>query len=368
MPANLPPEAKAKWRKVMEARSPEEKLAALQEFLSAVPKHKGTERLRMQVTRQIALLRREIEERKKKRGGRGELFFVEKEGDIQVVFLGLAGSGKSEVFECLTGAPLAEEPKRPVPGTHVWEGVYFQLVNPPPLIEGAEISSRILALARNADALALVVNAGVAPEYQLSTLLRLLEDSRITVKKPQCRISIERRASGGIVVVGDLSGATAQDLASLLRSYGIYHAVVRIEGKATLDDVEEALFSDTAYKPAFLVVWGDGPASLNPPEGLFVVRVRKCEELDFTAIAQYLLDSLGLIRVYTRNPRTGQVEEHPVLVRRGAKVIDVAKMIHSELYEGFKYAKVWSKRFEFNPRRVGRDYVLEDGDVVEIVA
>ncbi len=40
MPANLPPEAKAKWLKVMEAKTPEEKLKALEEFLSAVPKHK----------------------------------------------------------------------------------------------------------------------------------------------------------------------------------------------------------------------------------------------------------------------------------------------------------------------------------------
>ncbi|WP_187148161.1 hypothetical protein [Thermofilum adornatum] len=51
----------------MEARTPEEKLQALQEFLSAVPKHKGTERLRMQVTRQMAALKKELEERKKKK-------------------------------------------------------------------------------------------------------------------------------------------------------------------------------------------------------------------------------------------------------------------------------------------------------------
>ncbi|WP_243679512.1 hypothetical protein [Vulcanisaeta souniana] len=40
MPANLPPEAGKKWEKVMEAKTPEEKLRALEEFLSAVPKHK----------------------------------------------------------------------------------------------------------------------------------------------------------------------------------------------------------------------------------------------------------------------------------------------------------------------------------------
>jgi hypothetical protein len=45
MPTNLPAEARAKWAKVMEAKTPEEKILALQEFISAVPKHKGTENL-----------------------------------------------------------------------------------------------------------------------------------------------------------------------------------------------------------------------------------------------------------------------------------------------------------------------------------
>ncbi|MEM1710149.1 MAG: GTP-binding protein, partial [Sulfolobales archaeon] len=43
MVTNLPAEAKAKWVKYSDAKTPEEKLKALQEFLSAIPKHKGTE-------------------------------------------------------------------------------------------------------------------------------------------------------------------------------------------------------------------------------------------------------------------------------------------------------------------------------------
>jgi len=67
MPTNLPAEAKAKWIKVMEAKTPEEKIRALEEFLSAVPKHKGTERLREWATKRLAELREEIEEKRKRR-------------------------------------------------------------------------------------------------------------------------------------------------------------------------------------------------------------------------------------------------------------------------------------------------------------
>ncbi len=45
MPTNLPPTAKKKWNEVSNAQTPQEKLAKLQEFVSLVPRHKGTSKL-----------------------------------------------------------------------------------------------------------------------------------------------------------------------------------------------------------------------------------------------------------------------------------------------------------------------------------
>lgn len=81
MPTNLPAEAKHKWAEVSAAKNPREKLQLLQEFLSLVPKHKGTGRLCARVKKQMATLRREIEEKKRKKAGKdGPKFFIEKEG------------------------------------------------------------------------------------------------------------------------------------------------------------------------------------------------------------------------------------------------------------------------------------------------
>ena len=85
MPTNLPPEARAKWAKTLEARTPEEKLRALQEFLSSIPEHKGTSKLRAHVKHQIAVLRRLIAEQKARKRGGGPTFSIEKEGAAQVV-------------------------------------------------------------------------------------------------------------------------------------------------------------------------------------------------------------------------------------------------------------------------------------------
>jgi len=333
----------------------------------------------MQVTRQIATLRGEIEERKKKKSGGGEQFFVEKEGDIQIVIIGFPGSGKTSLFRCLT---RREEQiissKKPVPGIFTWNGIYFQVVDTPPLT-GDSSSGRLMALARNSDALILVIDATADSYFQLKYLLGFLEDNKIRVEKPQAIVEIERRATGGITVIGDLVNATTQDIVALLREYNIYHAVVRIQGKATLDDIEEAIFGSYVYKPTVIVLskvdllneamlksLSEGIKKVaNLPVYFFAYT--RCSLLNVEEIASYVFRELDLIAVYTRNPKTGEIEKRPVVLRRGAKVIDIARKIHSELYKNFKYARVWSPRLAFSPQKVGRAFTLENGDVVEIV-
>jgi len=67
MPTNLPPDAKKKWAEVEATKYPRERLQRMEEFLSLVPKHKGTLKLRGQIKKQMATLRREIEEKKRKK-------------------------------------------------------------------------------------------------------------------------------------------------------------------------------------------------------------------------------------------------------------------------------------------------------------
>jgi len=378
----LPPDARAKWLKVMEARTKEEKLQALMEFLSAVPKHKGTEKLVMQVRRQIARLREEIEQEKaKRRGGGGPSFFVEKEGDVQLVLLGFPNSGKSALFEALTGLEVASseapfETEKPQPGMMVWEGLEVQVVDTPSLVpsESSPRNSQILALAFNADALAIVVDATQNPAAQLAFVENLLRARGVALREEKRRVVIEKRSSGGVSVVG---GRLKQsEVAALLRDYGIYHALVWLTDEATLDDIEAAVLEMTAYKPAVVVVSksemapGAVAEAINAARGLKVLEfgLESAEALR-SELGRFLLEKLNLIRVYTRNPKSGEVGAKPLVIRRGARVEDVAQKIHSRLYKEFKYALVWNeRRLKFSPVKVGRDFLLDDLDVVEIVA
>jgi ribosome-interacting GTPase 1 len=78
-------------------------------------------------------------------------------------------------------------------------------------------------------------------------------------------------------------------------------------------------------------------------------------------------ESLELIRIYTKQP-SGEVARKPLVLRKGATVLDVAKAIHSSFAENFKYARIWGPSAKYPGERVGKDHVLEDGDVVEIRA
>jgi Predicted GTPase len=158
MVTNLPAEAKAKWIKYMDAKTTEEKIKALQDFLSAVPKHKGTENLVYWAKRRLAELKEEaqLERRKSSSVGRGLQFFIEKEGAGQVVMIG-DNQLKNELMRKLTNVKNDPE-ELPVPGMMKYLDVQIQLVNTPPLIfEARSLIGRILGLAKNADELLIVV-------------------------------------------------------------------------------------------------------------------------------------------------------------------------------------------------------------------
>ncbi len=388
MPANLPPEAKAKWLKVMEARTPEEKLKALEEFLSAVPRHKGTENLIHWARRRMAQLRREIEERRIKerslRSGGGVNIYVEKEGDAQVAVIGPPSSGKSSLLRCLTNAKLEPDDipyssMEPIPGMFIYDNVYFQLVKLPSIniydIDSG-INSIALSMIRNADSAIIVLDASGDVEAQYNVLKGMLREGGIYVVKPRGFVTIERRPTGGIQVIGKLVNGTAEDIKKLLVSYGINNALVTINGEATLDDVEESIFKDIVYKPSIVLInkidladdeYVRGIATKLGGEVLVLTASLKNCAIDSKALGESLLRVMDLIRVYTKEPDADTYSPKPFVLRRGSTVGDLARRIHSRFYEGFRYARVWRiDKYPQGVKRVGINYVLNDGDVVEI--
>lgn len=388
MPTNLTVEAKKKWNEASLARRPPEKLQKLQEFLSLIPKHKGTSRLCAQVKRQIATLRREIRESRTRRVGRGgSKFFIEKEGAAQLVILGPTKVGRSSLLASITNAKaeVSDYPyttQEPVPGMLQHEDLQFQLVEAPAMIKGAADGEawglQTLGLARNADGLILVVDLSQNPREQLSLILGELEKARILTQKPKARVEIEKKHVGvglRIVVFGQLVDCAMRDVEALLSGYGIRDAVVKIHGEAKLDDVEDAIFEGTVYRSA--IILANKADILNAEEKIEQLKEVAGVEMNILPIScktksgleklgQEIFEMLDIIRIYTKEPDERSPSKKPFTVRKGTTILDLARQIHSDLYKQFSYAKVWSKRLRFSPQKVGRAFILEDGDTVEI--
>jgi hypothetical protein len=388
MPTNLPAEAKKKWNEASLARKPQEKLKKLQEFLSLVPKHKGTSRLCAQVKRQIATLRREIAESRRRRVGRGgPRFFIEKEGAAQVVILGPTKVGRSSLLASVTNAKMvvSDYPyttREPVPGMLRYEDLQFQLVEAPALVKGSADGEawglQTLGLARNADGLILMVDLSQDPREQLSLILGELEKARILTQKPRARVEIERKHVGAglrIVLFGRLVDCTMQEVEALLKGYRIRDAIVKIHGEATLDDVEDAIFESTIYRPAIILAnkadTAEATKNLNELKEFlgnkYTLLVVSCKSsFGFEKLGAELFRALDIIRVYTKEPAEKEPSPKPFILKRGATVADLARQIHTDFYKRFSYARVWAKRLRFSPQKVGASFILEDKDIVEL--
>lgn len=116
----------------LEAKTLDEKIAALEEMIRKAPKHKSSENFVAELKKRLIKFREKSEKAKKSGGGKKG---IKKEG-YQVVLLGLTNSGKSALLAALTNArPAISEnfytTKEPELGTMDYDGVKAQIVDMP---------------------------------------------------------------------------------------------------------------------------------------------------------------------------------------------------------------------------------------------
>ena len=328
MPANLTPqylEAEAKFRA---AQTTPEKLEALEEMLSVIPKHKGTERMQADIKRRIAKLR----QKEKVRGGgrRGLEFHVEKEGAGQVAIAGPPNSGKSLLVRRLTGAEpeVAEYPfttRRPLPGMMEYEDILVQLVDMPPIGRDAT-DPWVLALARAADAVVVVLDlAG-------GTILDDVESVGHELARTKVQLIAPGEEPTGECPIGT-----------------VFRPALIVANKADVPGAQEnlAIFREL-YEPGLPIV----PVAALTGDGLEELRTE-------------IYRLLGVVRVYSKIPGKPPDRERPFVLKRGSTVADLASAVHKDFTDRLRFARVWGGN---KPDGVmaGRDQELEDGDIIEL--
>jgi len=313
MPANLPPQYFEAEQNFREAKNPAEKIAALEEMLAIMPKHKGTDHLRAKLRARIAKL---TEASEKKLATKRASVVIEKEGAAQMAVIGLPNAGKSQLISSITNASptVADYPfttHSATPGMMEFENIKIQLIDTPPLVPQS-IDFWLPPMLRRADALLIMVDLASAPLEQMEAITAQLEKMRIEIGGDKAKA----------LIIGnklDLEGAS-RNYTTLKNEY---------EGRLSLIAI-----------------------SAREGTGLEELKAKIYEVLD-------------VIRVYTKAPGKKPDFNDPIILDRGSTLADAAAEVHKDFLAKLKYARIWGSG-KHDGVMAKRDHILADGDIIEL--
>ncbi len=353
MPANVTPEYKKAEQAFRHARDTPERLACLKEMLRTIPKHKGTEHLQADIKTRIKQLTDEFASPRKGGSRAAALYTIRPEGAAQVCLIGPPNSGKSSLHARLTGShtevgPYPYTTKLPVPGMLPFEDVYFQLVDLPPI--SAEYMEPWFGNAlERADAAFLAVDLS-DPECvdQVMAIRTRLAEKKIILTEhwPGPARELEATIPQSIALKDNEEGV--EEISDPFR---ISLPTLLIANKSDLDpDPEEVKVLEDLLGVRFPAV----ATSVQTGQGL-------------DQLGALLFRGLEIVRVYTKAPGRPADRERPFTLRRGATVLDVARLVHKDLARSLKFARIWGSG-QFDGQQVGPEHKVADRDVVELHA
>jgi hypothetical protein len=322
MPANLPPQYYDAEKRYRAAKTPEDKIEALETMLAIMPRHKGTDHLYGDLRRRIAKLQEEAE---RKAATSRTSFYIRKEGAGQVALVGLPNAGKSQILAALTDAlpEIAEYPfttKSPNIGMMKFENIQIQLVDTPP-VTGRDSRVWLNNVARNADLVAIVVDLSKNPVEQAAATLQELENVGIVPLYTATENLIGKRPRKMLIIGNKLDLNTSETAWSQVKtSYGSRFPMVAVSaaGGDNLDDLRKSIFQ-----------------------------------------------ALEIIRVHTKSPGQKLDLTDPIILKTGSTVKNAAEDVHKDFKAKLKYAVVWGSG-KFDGQRVSQDHVLRDNDIIEL--
>jgi ribosome-interacting GTPase 1 len=327
MPANLPPQYFEKEKELKTARTAEDKIAIMEELLSIIPKHKGTEKLQALYKTKISKLRTQSQ-KKAAISRHGPTFHIDKAGAGQVILTGPPNSGKSSLIKALTNAnpDIGNYPfttHTPSPAMMMYENIQIQLVDTPP-ITPEYFEPWHAELIKSADAVLLLMDMGSqSPVNDLREIKEKLKDRDIELVSEEADISPEHQ----FFLKRTLFIANKTDLPG--------------------SETNLALLKST-LEPSF-----------NP------IVISALEEFGLEELKNRIFTILKVIRVYSKMPGKKVDRTDPFVFKIGDTLMDMAKSVHKDFALKLKFARIWGQG-KYQGQKVNHDYVLQDEDIIEL--
>ncbi|MBN9606397.1 MAG: redox-regulated ATPase YchF [Actinomycetales bacterium] len=272
--------------------------------------------------------------------------------------------------------------------------------------EGEGLGNQFLANIREADAIAQVVRAFsdsdvvhvagiVDPKDDLEVITAELALADLqTLEKAIVRLEKEvrgKKADPAVLAAAQQAQEALERGVPLSRAPGIDLGLLKELGLMTAKpilyvfNVDEAILTDDAKRAALAELVAPAQAvfldakveseliDLDPDEAAELLASMGQEESGLDQLARIGFDTLGLQTYLTAGPK----ESRAWTIRKGAKAPQAAGVIHTDFEKGFIKAEVIGfddlvdagsvaeARARGKARMEGKDYVMQDGDVVE---
>ncbi|NVM04993.1 MAG: GTP-binding protein [Candidatus Helarchaeota archaeon] len=375
----------------------DERIAELKERLRQTTPNKATMRSICQIKAQIAKLERRRQDRifggVGKASGNGA-YDVKKTGDSSVAIVGFPSVGKSTLLNKLTNAKSKVAAYEfttlsAIPGLMEYKHARIMVIDLPGIIKGAAqgkgFGKRVLSVAKNSNLILIMLDIWNMPHLQYRMILGELYNVGIRLDKFPPLIKITPLKSGGISLGStvNLKSIDIEMAKEICKEFRIINAQIIAHQDITPDDLIDHLNGNCAYIPSIIVCNKMDVATAEQEkflkelekEGHQIIRISAETGMRLDLLREEIFHKLDLIRIYLKPKGEKADLIEPLVVPRDSKVGHVARKIHRDFVDRFRYAFVQHATksddderpvLEKRKWKVGLDYILQDYDVLQI--
>lgn len=355
-----------------------EKIKDIESEIARTQRNKATESHLAILKAKLSKLRRALLQPTASKNHIDTGFDISKSGVARVGFIGFPSVGKSTLMNRLTNvksevAAYEFTTLTAMPGELKLNNARIQILDLPGIIEGAKSGKgrgkQVLGMARSCNLVLIVLDSTKPLQHK-----KIIDNElygfgmRLNKQKPNIKITKKDRGGGGLSIINHTKTPT-EIFQRVCEEYRVNSSEVKIN-EGDVDDLIDAIEGNRIYVPSFYVLNKVDGVTLPELNVLcrmkHVVPISSEKEWGLEYLKDQLWAYLDLVRIYPK-PK-GQPVDEPVVLKRGRTTVrEFCAVIHKDLVKSFKYAIVWGESVKHCPQKVGKDHMLVDGDVIQIV-
>mmetsp|Transcript_18020 Transcript_18020/g.44531 ORF Transcript_18020/g.44531 Transcript_18020/m.44531 type:complete len:376 (-) Transcript_18020:57-1184(-) len=310
-------------------------------------------------------------------------FDVSKSGDTRIGLVGFPSVGKSTLLTSLTGtrseaAAYEFTTLTCIPGTMKYKGARIQVLDLPGIIEGAADGKgrgrQVIGTARTCNLILIVLDAA-KPVTHKKIIEAELFSFGIRINQGPPNVKIIKKEQGGIgyqEAVLQTKGMNAEVARLVCKEYRISCAEIILRDDITVDQFIDVIEGNRAYMPVLYCFNKIDAITIEELDILDqmpnYVPISSQHKWNLEELMEEIWDRCSMLRIYTKPQGQMPDYDEPVILHAESPSIEeFCNRLHKGIMPQFNFAWVWGKSAKHQPQRCGKDHILCDEDIVQIV-